>query len=117
MSIQDIIGQYAILGTNQDDSENTYKGELFLSLIDDNTINAKWLINNTQEQFGTGYFKNNTLVINFYYKSIEGEVFKGKVIYKCLTKDILEGTWTEEFGNPAFLGTENCFRIKNEILN
>ena len=117
MKTQDILGYFSIIGTNQDDSKNTYKGKLFLSLDDDRKIIAKWLINNTQEQFGTGYFKNNILVINFYYKSIEGEIFKGKVIYKCLTKDILEGIWTEDFGNPEFVGTENCFRIKNEILN
>ena len=75
MKTQDILGYFSIIGTNQDDSKNTYKGKLFLSLDDDRKIIAKWLINNTQEQFGTGFFKNNILVINFYYKSIEGNAF------------------------------------------
>lgn len=46
-------------------------------------------------------------------------MYKGIVVYKCLNKDILEGFWSEELGNPKFLGTENCFRIKNSktILN
>jgi len=33
------------------------------------------------------------------------------VVYKCLNKNILEGFWSEEHGNPKFLGSENCFRI------
>ena len=32
-------------------------------------------------------------------------------------KDIFEGFWSEEYGNPFFLGIENCFRIKNQIIN
>ena len=50
MKIEDLIGSYAIIGTNQDDSENTYTGELNLSLNQDNQIIAKWLINKSQQQ-------------------------------------------------------------------
>ena len=117
MKTKDILGHFTIIGTNQDASENTYKGKLFLSSENDTTINAKWIINDTLEQFGTGYFKNNRVIINFYYEGIEGSIFKGKVIYKCLTKDILEGLWREELGNPEFFGTENCFRIQDQVLN
>lgn len=119
MQVEDLVGEYQIIGTNQDDSKNTYKGLLSLSLHEDNSINAKWIINNIQEQFGTGFLTNNLLTIHFYYKGEDNRIFNGKVVYKCLNKDILEGTWTEEMGNPEFLGTENCFRIphKNELLN
>jgi hypothetical protein len=119
MQIEDLIGKYQIIGTNQDDTGNTYKGILYLSLRDDNSINAKWIINNTQEQFGTGFFKDNLLTIHFYYEGENDIIYKGKVNYKCLTKNILEGTWTEELGASEFIGTENCFRVltTNEIVN
>lgn len=117
MTIIDILGEFSILGSNQDDSEETYKGTLTLSLDKDNRIIAKWLINKSQEQFGIGFFKNNILVINFNYQGDENNTYQGTVVYKCLTKDIFEGFWSEEYGNPFFLGIENCFRIKNQIIN
>jgi hypothetical protein len=116
MTIKDIIGDYSILGTNQNDSGVTYSGTLKLSLKN-NQIIAKWLINKNQEQFGIGFFKNNILVINFNYKGEENNTYYGTIFYKCLNKDILEGYWTEEYGDPTFLGTENCFRIKNSLVN
>ena len=117
MTIKDILGNYSILGKNQNDSEETYKGILSLTLDENNRIIAKWLINKSQEQFGVGFFKHNILVINFNYIGDENDTYYGTVVYKCLTKDILEGFWSEEFGNPKFLGSENCFRIKDEFLN
>lgn len=117
MKIQDITGKFSIIGSNQDADENSYTGELTLALDENDRIIAKWLINKSQQQFGAGFFKNNILVINFKYQGDENTTYYGTVIYKCLTKDILEGFWSEEFGNPKFLGSENCFRIKNEILN
>ncbi len=118
MKIEELIGTYSIIGSNQDVDESTYKGKLSLSLDDNSRIVAKWIINKTQEQFGTGFFKNNILVINFNYKDDDKNVYKGVVVYKCLTKDILEGFWSEKHGNPLFLGEEKCFRIKdNQLLN
>lgn len=119
MKIQDLVGTFSIIGSNQDADEDSYKGELCLSLDINERIIAKWMINNDQEQFGTGFFKNNILVINFNYKGFEDKTYKGIVVYKCLNKDILEGFWSEEDGNPKFLGKENCFRVKNSktILN
>ena len=118
MTTKDILGDYKILGSNQNDSEETYKGTLSLKLDSKNQIIAKWLINKSQQQFGIGFFKNNILVVNFHYQGDENTIYKGTVVYKCLTKDILEGFWSEEFGNPKFLGSENCFRIKdNELLD
>ena len=111
MKKEDLIGDFSILGKNQDDSNKTYKGTLNLSLDLNNRVIAKWQINKSQEQFGVGFFKDNILVINFVYKGDENEDFYGTVVYRCLTKDILQGFWSEEFGNPAFLGSENCFRI------
>ena len=87
------------------------------ALDDNNRIIAKWLINKSQEQFGVGFFKNNILVINFNYQGDENIIYYGTVVYKCLNKDILEGFWSEEYGNPDFLGSENCFRNKEQILN
>lgn len=117
MNLKDLVGTFTIIGGNQDDSENTYKGTLQLSLDKNFRISAKWLINNTQEQFGSGFFKDNILVINFYYQGVENKIFNGTVVYKCITKDILEGFWSEDEGNPNYLGTENCFRIKENSIN
>ena len=114
MIVEDLVGEYSIIGSNQNDEEVTYKGTLKLSLDDTNRIVAKWLINKSQEQFGTGFFKDSILVINFNYQGDESEIYKGVVVYKCINKDILDGFWSEEFGDPKFLGSENCFRIKNE---
>lgn len=120
MKKEDLIGNYQIIGSNQDNSENTYKGTLSLSFDESGRILAKWLINKSQEQFGVGFFKNNILVINFQYQGDENTAYFGTVVYKCISKDILEGFWSEEFGDPAFLGEENCFRIEKtskEMIN
>jgi len=118
MKIEDLVGKYQIIGSNQNAEENIYKGTLDLSLDIKNRIVAKWLINKTQQQLGTGFFKDNILVINFEYQDDENFTYKGVVVYKCLSKDLLDGFWSEEFGNPLYLGKEQCFRIKNdELLN
>ncbi len=112
MTKEDLIGTYNIMGSNQDAEENKYKGTLTLSLDTNNRFLAKWRINNEQEQLGEGFFKNNILVLNFKYIGHDKQTYKGIVVYKCLTKNILEGFWSEEHGNPLFLGEENCFRIQ-----
>ena len=116
MDIEDLEGTFSIIGNNQDDSKNTYKGILNLSLDENKRIVARWIINENQEQFGNGFFRNNILVINFKYQGFEDKTYKGTVVYKCLNKNILEGFWSEEEGNPLFLGSENCFRIEDNGL-
>ncbi|MEO8240485.1 MAG: hypothetical protein ABI576_20440 [Flavobacterium sp.] len=119
MKVQDLIGNYSITGSNQDENnEMTYKGILALSLDKNNRIIAHWIINNTQEQTGHGFFKDNILVINFKYKGEDIKIYKGVAVYRCITKDVLDGFWSEKHGNPLFLGTEHCLRIKSsESLN
>jgi len=119
MTTQDLIGSYSISGSNQDSTnEMTYNGILSLSLDENNRIKAKWLINNTHEQRGSGFFKDNILVINFNYKGEDKKTYKGVAVYRCITKDILEGFWSEKHGNPLYLGTEHCLRMEaSERLN
>lgn len=119
MTTKDLIGDYTIIGSNQDSENNTYKGKLSLTIDTNNRIIAKWLINNNQEQLGTGFFKDNILVINFNYIGIDKNKYKGVVVYKCISKDILDGFWSEKHGNPLYLGEERCFRVKNvdELVN
>tara|TARA_B110000091_G_scaffold172607_1_gene185971 strand:+ start:1061 stop:1414 length:354 start_codon:yes stop_codon:yes gene_type:complete len=117
MDIRDLVGNYTVIGNNQDKNKDSYQGNLSLTLDINNRIIAKWIICQDQEQFGTGFFKNNILVINFNYKGLENTTYEGVVVYKCLNKDILEGFWSENFGNPKFLGAENCFRIKDDFMN
>ena len=114
MTSKDITGKYSIIGTNQDDSGKTYKGTLTLKHDSNNRLIANWLINNEQKQFGIGFFKDNILVINFNYLGEDEKRYKGIVVYRCITKDILDGFWSEENGNPIYLGEERCFRIKEE---
>ena len=113
MSIEDLEGTFTVMGSNQDDSDSVYKGTLKLSVNVNKRIDAKWLIQDEQEQFGTGFFKDNILIINFYYLA-EHTKYKGVVVYRVLTHDILDGFWSEKHGNPLFLGEERCFRIKEE---
>ncbi|EDM44806.1 hypothetical protein SCB49_14580 [unidentified eubacterium SCB49] len=111
MNIQDLIGDFTVTGTNQDETDVIYKGTLTLSVDTTNRIVAQWLINETQVQSGTGFFKDNILVINFNYKGDKDLIFKGVVVYKCITKDLLDGFWSEKHGDPNYLGSERCYRI------
>ena len=115
MTISEIAGEYSVIGTNQDDSSIEYTGILILTLNDNLKIDAEWTINGDQKQFGFGFFKNDMLVINFYYLGEDGNKYKGVAAYKVLTTDILEGFWSEKHGNQKYLGEERCFRIKNSI--
>ncbi|WP_452228463.1 hypothetical protein [Lacinutrix sp. MEBiC02404] len=119
MQIQNLPGTYNITGSNQDAVAATYKGTLTLSLDENHRIQAAWLINNNQKQSGTGFFKDNILVINFNYLGDDDVIHKGVVVYKCITKDILEGFWSEKHGDPQYLGEERCYRIgtQKEIVN
>ncbi|WP_276166326.1 hypothetical protein [Zobellia alginiliquefaciens] len=112
MTVEDLVGEYSIMGSNQDAENNTYKGKLILSLDLNSRIIAKWTINNTQQQTGTGFFKNNILVINFRYSGDDQNIYKGVVVYQCINNDVLDGFWSEKHGNPLYLGEERCFRVK-----
>lgn len=114
MIINDIIGHYSIIGGNQDETKTSYTGTLHLTLDIHQKIVAKWVINNEQEQLGTGFFKDNILVINFNYLGDDNNTYKGVVVYRCISKDILDGFWSEKHGNPLYLGEERCFRVKKE---
>jgi len=111
--VSDLVGNYTIIGSNQEETDSTYKGTLSLTLDNNNRIIAKWLIENTQKQFGTGFFNDNILVINFNYQGDDFKTYKGVVVYRCISKDILDGFWSEELGNPSYLGKERCFKVKD----
>ncbi len=116
ISVTDLVGDYSIIGSNQDETDETYKGTLNLTIDNNNRIIAKWLIQNTQKQYGTGFFKDNILVINFNYLSDDNKTYKGVVVYRCISNEILDGFWSEEFGDPAYLGKESCFKIKEKTI-
>jgi hypothetical protein len=118
MTHSQLPGIYTVTGTNQDEQSSAYKGTLELALDHHNRIIAEWQIGDSQTQTGTGFFKDNILVINFNYRGDDGETYEGVVVYKFITKDVLEGFWSEKQGNPLYLGEERCFRIgtqKEEI--
>ncbi|GEL12072.1 hypothetical protein SAMN05192550_2964 [Flavobacterium glycines] len=113
MNIEDVIGHFEIIGSNQDAEDDSYKGTLSLSLDRNKRIKARWFINNEQLQTGSGFFRDNILVINFKYQGEDDKIFKGVVVYRCLSKDLLDGFWSEKHGNPLYLGKERAFRITN----
>ncbi len=115
MNIEELVGKFQITGSNQDAENHTYKGTLTLRLDRNKRIKAQWLINNEQVQTGSGFFRDNILVINFKYLGEDDKFFKGVVVYRCISKDVLDGFWSEKHGNPLFLGTERAFRI-TEVL-
>jgi hypothetical protein len=119
MKIEDLVGEYNIIGSNQDETENTYKGSLNLSLDSNKRIKAHWIINNHQTQLGSGFFKDNILVINFSYVGDDKIVYKGVVVYRCISKDIFDGFWSEKHGNPLYLGGERCFMVTHgeDLIN
>lgn len=114
MNIQELVGRYSISGSNQEESAAiTYNGILTLTLDENNRIIAHWVINDTQKQKGSGFFKDNILVINFSYKGDDRKTYKGVAVYRCITKDVLDGFWSEKHGNPLYLGSERCLRLES----
>ncbi|WP_312392623.1 hypothetical protein [Chryseobacterium sp.] len=118
MTVQDLVGSYSIEGSNQEASDqSTYHGILTLSLDENNRIVAQWIIGD-HIQNGTGFFKDQILVINFNYEGEDHNIYKGVAVYRCLSKDVLDGFWSEKHGNPLYLGSEYCVRVKGaEFLN
>lgn len=111
MISKDLVGHFSISGANQNNSNKHYKGILELTLGLNNRFTAIWLINNNQIQTGIGFFKDNILVINFTYQGDDKTFYHGTVVYKCISKDVLEGFWSEDYGDPDFLGSESCYRM------
>lgn len=116
--IKDIIGTYKIAGINQDAERSTYSGILTLALNENDRILANWSIgNDSQTMQGIGFYKDNILVINFQYQGHDSNIYKGVVVYKVLSTNILDGFWSEKHGDQQFLGEEQCIRVATENLN
>ncbi|GGG66096.1 hypothetical protein [Epilithonimonas arachidiradicis] len=117
MTVNDLAGNYAVEGSNQNENEIAYHGILTLSLDNNNRIIAKWTIGD-HIQNGTGFFKDDILVINFNYEGDEGKIYKGVAVYRFINPNTLDGFWSEKHGNPLYLGSEYCVRIPApEFLN
>lgn len=117
MTIQDLVGRYAVEGRNQEERGEPYHGILTLNLGENNRITAQWIIGN-HIQHGIGFFKDEILVINFNYEGDDHLIYKGVAVYRCINKDTLDGFWSEKHGNPLYLGSESCLRIPSaEFLN
>ncbi|MCS3870191.1 hypothetical protein J3D55_003107 [Chryseobacterium ginsenosidimutans] len=118
MTVQELVGSYSVQGSNQEEADYiSYQGILTLSLDENNRIIAQWIIGD-HEQNGTGFYKDEILVINFNYEGDDHKIYKGVAVYRCLSKDILDGFWSEKHGDPLYLGSEYCVRINtSEYLN
>lgn len=110
MTIQNLVGNYAVEGSNQDENGISYHGVLTLSLDENNRILARWTIGD-HIQKGTGFFRDDILVINFNYEGDDAKIYKGVAFYRFINQDILDGFWSEKHGNPLYLGSEYCTRI------
>lgn len=117
MTVADLVGHYTVEGSNQDEQGIAYHGVLSLSLDNNHRIVAKWTIGD-HSQNGTGFFKDDILVINFNYEGDDGQIYKGVAVYRCINKDTLDGFWSEKHGNPLYLGSEYGVKIQPmEFLN
>ncbi len=116
IGVTDLVGNYTIIGSNQDQENSEYTGTLSLGLDPNNRVIAHWQIG-SQTQKGTGFYKDHILVINFNYLGDDNSTYKGVVVYRCITKDILEGFWSETHGDPLYLGEERCFRVNDILVN
>lgn len=110
MTVQDLIGTYKVHGSNQEKKIIAYHGFLELTLDSNNRILAHWIIGD-HHQFGTGFFNDDLLAINFNYTGDDKMTYKGTAIYRCLDSNTLDGFWSEKHGNPLYLGKEYCERI------
>ena len=108
MKIEELVGTYTVSGINQDEERTSYEGLLTLSLADHDRIEAKWLIGGTEEQYGIGFFKDNILVIDFYYFDEILTKYNGIVVYKLINSTVLDGFWTEELGHKDYVGKEKA---------
>lgn len=112
VNVQDIAGDYKISGINQDAERTEYSGILKVALDENTKIRAHWSINNdSQIMKGIGFYKDNILVINFHYKGDDTTIYKGVVVYRIVSANILTGFWSEKYGDQKFLGEEQCLRI------
>ncbi|MPS74891.1 MAG: hypothetical protein E2590_17305 [Chryseobacterium sp.] len=117
MTVDDLVGHYAVEGSNQDEQGIAYHGFLTLGLDESKRIIAQWTIGD-HIQNGTGFFRDDILVINFHYEDDEGKVYKGVAVYRFINKNVLDGFWSEKHGDPLYLGSEYCTRIPAvEFLN
>jgi hypothetical protein len=118
VNVKDIVGEYKIAGINQDAERTKYKGILKLALDENTKIRAHWSINNdSQTMEGIGFYKDNILVINFKYKGDDTTIYKGVVVYKIISTNILNGFWSEKHGDQKYLGEEQCLRIETITNN
>ncbi|WP_185289677.1 hypothetical protein [Chryseobacterium lactis] len=116
MTVHDLAGTYSIKGSNQEESDQySYSGILTLSVDENNRIVAQWIIGD-HIQNGTGFYKDQILVLNFNYEGDDHTIYKGVAVYRCLNKDTLNGFWSEKHGNPLYLGSEYCVRIQNSWI-
>jgi hypothetical protein len=118
VNIEDITGEYQISGINQDAERTAYTGILKVSLNENNKIIAHWSINNdSQTMQGTGFYKDNMLVINFNYVGDDANIYKGVAVYRIINTNVLNGFWSEKHGDQKFLGEEQCLRINTTDNN
>jgi len=114
MNAEDLVGSYSLQGSNQEEGNPiSYYGILTLSLDENNRIVAQWLIGD-HIQKGNGFFKDRILVINFNYEGDNNHTYKGVAVYRCINENILDGFWSEEHGDPQYIGTEYCTRIAGD---
>lgn len=110
-------GTYKITGSNQDKEQSSYSGFLHLNIIGSNRVTAEWVIDSEQTQKGTGFFHEDTLVINFYYQGEEEnkeKTYKGVVVYTTTNNNTLKGFWSEKHGNEDYLGFEEGKKLTQE---
>lgn len=112
--LKDFLGTYKVLGSNQNEEASNYQGILNLTSPDNKIIHAEWLIGTDQKHQGIGFMEGDQLLLKFQYQGDDDLMYRGVVEYHLVEKGILEGFWTEEYGDTRFLGSEQCFKIEQK---
>jgi hypothetical protein len=84
MNSKDILGHFSISGSNQNGEIAIM--EHSLAFDQNKRIMARWIINMTKFNKGTGFLEIIFLVINFNYEGEGQIIFKGVVVYRCITR-------------------------------
>ena len=110
-TLNEFLGTFKILGSNQDAAASNYQGILKLSSDDNEIVRAQWMIGTSQKHKGIGFLEEDRLLIKFQYAGYDDRMYHGVVEYHLLEKGILAGFWTEDYGDNHFVGTEQCFKL------
>ncbi|HUU44879.1 MAG TPA: hypothetical protein VM118_04030 [Acidobacteriota bacterium] len=111
LSINDVCGEYSVVGRNPRAQGKSYRGTLTIRNVDE-VLEGVWEVAaGSQRHEGVGIIHGNALAFVFRYKVGDYDAwYYGVVVYEWLTDVIMRGKWTG-FGG-THMGFEECRKIR-----